>query len=67
MSVLAGRIVASTHCNPPAQEVTLKVMGRSTFGKVDVRADGIGLSSRAGGVVSRRMGAASLVGPGAGQ
>jgi hypothetical protein len=29
----------------------LKVMGRSTFGKVDVRADGIGLSSRAGTVL----------------
>src|ERR1035441_30814 len=44
MSVLAGRIAASPHCNPPAQEVTLKVMVRSTISKVDVRADGIGLS-----------------------
>jgi hypothetical protein len=47
-------------CNPPAQEVTLKVMGCSTFGTVDVRADGTGLSSRAGSallaLVAQRLG-----------
>jgi Transposase DDE domain group 1 len=38
-------------CNPPAQEVTLKVMGNVSLGKVDVAADGTGLSSRAGTVL----------------
>jgi hypothetical protein len=46
--------------NPPAQEVTLKVMGCSTIRTVDVRADGTGLSSRAGtallALVAQRLG-----------
>jgi DDE family transposase len=53
----------SEACNPPAQEVTLKVMGRWSFGTVDVVADGTGLSSRAGTVllagVAQRLGLAA--------
>src|SRR5271168_2889675 len=60
MTVLAGRIAATTTSNPPAQEVTLKVMGHSGTRKVEVMADAKGLTSRAGTVllasVAQRLG-----------
>jgi hypothetical protein len=43
-----GQDCGSRSLQSTRREVTLKVMGRSTICKVDVRADGIGLSSRAG-------------------
>jgi hypothetical protein len=45
---LCGEDCGCEACNPPAQEVTLKVMGSASFETVDVVADGTGLSSRAG-------------------